>query len=276
MSRIPDHLGMATGRDFTGLPFRRIFLAVDGSKSSMDGADAALSIVRAMGSRVTIVHVTEPVEGRARSAMPTEGEKSAEAVISRVQAAFAREGVKARSDLVRNGRPHAVIVQLAKEGWCDLLVLGSSGDGGRDVYTIGSTAMSVAEKFRGPVLLVKRRSGFSKISLVVEVARGNPDIDFAIDLARALDGGLNFLVAGIGGEYADSVLRWAMQRACDAGVEPTGAVIEHDPETISEAAGKHGTETILVRRRRKLLSRIRGADDALRLAVECQCSVLLL
>jgi nucleotide-binding universal stress UspA family protein len=267
---------MATGRNGTGLPFRRIFLAVDGSKSSMNGVDVALSIVRAMGSRVTIVHVTEPVEGRVGGVIPTEAEKSAEAVVSRVQAKFAREGVKARSDLVRYGKPHAAIVQLAKEGWCDLLVLGSSGDEGRGVYSIGSTAIRVAEKFRGPVLLVKRRSGFSKISLVVEVARGSPDIDFGIDLARSLEGSLNFLVAGIGGEYGDSALRWAMQRACDAGVEPTGAVIEYDPVAISEAAGKHGTETILVRRRRNLLSRIRGVDDAFRIAFECPCSVLLL
>jgi nucleotide-binding universal stress UspA family protein len=267
---------MATGKGDSGLPFRRIFLAVDGSKSSMDGADLALSIVSALGSRVTIVHVTEPVEDRVGGIIPTEEEKSAEAVMSRVQAAFAREGVKARSDLVRYGKPHAAIVQLAKEGWCDLLVLGSSGDDGRGVYSVGSTAMRVVEKFRGPILLVKRRSGFSKLSLVVEVARGSPDIDFAIDLARTLGGCLNFLVAGIGGEYGDSVLRWAMQRACDAGVEPSGAVIEHDPVTISEAAGRYGTETIIVRRRRNLLSRIRGVDDAFRVAVECPCSVLLL
>jgi hypothetical protein len=136
--------------------------------------------------------------------------------------------------------------------------------------------MRVAEKFRGPVLLVKRRSGFSKLSLVVEVARESPYIDFAIDLARTLNGRLNFLVAGMGDEYGDSVLRWAMQRACDARVEPSGAVIEYDPSAISEAAGKHGTETILVRRRRSLLSRIRGVDDAFRIAVECPCSVLLL
>jgi nucleotide-binding universal stress UspA family protein len=267
---------MVMGKGDSGLPFRRIFLAVDGSKSSMDGVDLALSIVRSMGSRVTIVHVTEPVEDRVGGVIPTEEEKSAEAVVSRVQAEFAREGVKARSDLVRYGKPHSAIVQLAKEGWCDLLVLGSSGDEGRGVFSVGSTAMNVAEKFRGPVLLVKRRSGFSKLSLVVEVARGGPDIDFSIELARTLDGRLNFLVAGIGGEYGDSALRWAMQRACDAGVEPSGAVIDHDPDAISEAAGRHGTETIIVRRRRNLLSRIRGADDAFRLAVECPCSVLLL
>jgi hypothetical protein len=53
-------------------------------------------------------------------------------------------------------------------------------------------------------------------------------------------------------------------------------VIEHDPVAISEAAGRHGTETIIVRRHRNLLSRIRGMDDASRLAVECPCSVLLL
>ena len=73
---------MVTGKGDIALPFRRIFLAVDGSKSSMDGADRALVIVRTMGSRVTIVHVTEPVEDGIGDGIPTEEEKSAEAVVS--------------------------------------------------------------------------------------------------------------------------------------------------------------------------------------------------
>jgi universal stress protein A len=266
---------MGRGRG-KGLPFSRIFLAVDGSKPSWDGVEVALSLVKATGSRVTIVHVMPPGKGTSGGSLPTEEEKSAEAIVSRVQDAFAREGVKARTDLVKYGRPHTAIVQLAKEGWCDLLVMGASGDEGRGVYSVGSTAMRVAEDFRSPVILVKKRRGFSKLSLVVEEGRGGSDIDLAIDLARNLGGSLNFLVVGMGVERGDSLLRWAMQRACDAGVSPSGAVIENELPAISDETDRLGTSTLLIRRRRNLISRIRGGDGSLRLAVDCHCSVLLL
>jgi len=263
---------MGKARDLK-LPVGRVFLAVDGSRSSWRGVEITLSLVRAMGSRVTIVHVVPP--GRAGGSIPTEEEKSAESFVSGVRNALAREGVKARTELIRYGNPRAAIVKLARRGWCDLMVIGSGGDEGWDVYSVGETAMGVAVDFPGPVLLVKKRSGFSVVTLLVEEGGELADVDLAIGLAGSLGGRMNFLVAG-SGESGDGTLRWAMQRACDAGIVPAGAVVGGDPDGISRTAGRQGTTTMVVRRRRGLLSRIRGGDLAMEIACGCTCSVLLL
>ena len=154
------------------LPFRRVLLAVDGSRSSREGIEAALSLVRAMGSQITIVHVIPPSPGQVDVGIPTEAEKSAESIISRAQDAFAREGIKARTDLVKYGEPHSAIVQLAKEGWCDLLVIGSCGDEGWGVYPARPMARSMSglspsisnstDTTEKPDLLLTRRTGPGK------------------------------------------------------------------------------------------------------------------
>ena len=259
------------------LPFRRVLLAVDGSRASGEGVQVALSLVGAMGSQVTIVHVIPPSSRPTAGPMPTEEEKSAESIVSRAQDAFAREGIKARTDLVKYGEPHGAIVRLAREGWCDLLIIGGCGDEGWGVYSVGDTAMRVARAFPGPVLLVKRRSGFSVVSVLLEVDGRGADVDFAIALAGSMGGKLNIIVAGGNEASGDVALRWAMQRACDAGVIPSGAVVGKDPGEISEVAGRHGTATLIVKKPwRGMLSRVRGGDGAYRLAADCPCSVLLL
>jgi len=263
---------MGKARDLQ-LPVGRVFLAVDDSRSSWRGVEVTLALARSMGSRVTVVHVVPP--GQAGGSIPTEEEKSAESVVSGVRNALARDGVKARTELVRYGDPRAAVVQLARRGWCDLLVIGSSCDEGWDAYSVGETAMGIAVDFPGPVLLVKKRSGFSVVTLLVEEGGELGDVDLAIGLAGSLGGRMNFLVAG-SGESRDGTLRWAMQRACDAGVTPAGAVVEGDPGSICRTAGRQGTTTMVVRRRRGLLSRIRGGDPAMEIACDCTCSVLLL
>jgi hypothetical protein len=72
-------------------------------------------------------------------------------------------------------------------------------------------------------------------------------------------------------------LRWAMQRACDAGVIPSGAVIRHDRGAISDAADRQGATTLIVSKPGSgLLSRIREGDSTYGLAADLPCSVLLI
>ncbi|MGZ3496316.1 MAG: universal stress protein [Vulcanimicrobiaceae bacterium] len=140
--------------------FKRILVAVDGSKSAQTALEAAASLARESGAQLTICHV---VDGGKASAMSFGEPLLAGACYD----ALEQEGrgiLKDALDFARTIAP-AVNAHLAHgapiEEICsatlpdtDLIVMGTNGRGGLNKLIIGSVAEGVIRRANVPVLVI--------------------------------------------------------------------------------------------------------------------------
>jgi nucleotide-binding universal stress UspA family protein len=151
--------------------FTRVLVPVDGSDASGKALWTANEIAVRLGAELEFVHIipdvpltmADPVgvgglvydyEGWAE-ALEQEGER----VIANAKATATAQKVHA-SKLRASGRRIAeVIVQAARTGGADLIVMGTHGRGGFDRLLLGSVAEGVAHHADVPVLLVRSPDG---------------------------------------------------------------------------------------------------------------------
>jgi nucleotide-binding universal stress UspA family protein len=137
--------------------YPHILIATDGSKFAMTGLDHGLSLAKALGSKVTIVTVTEPwhvfeltSEIRQHPGRnPLEDFENAAAavamkILQTAAAAAKKAGVPAETVHVRDEHPAPGIVKVADENGCSL----------RRVV-LGSQAAEVVASSRIPVLIIR-------------------------------------------------------------------------------------------------------------------------
>jgi len=258
------------------LAFRKILVAIDQHSSSLQAADLAAALAREAKSQVTLVHVIPPSaevpEGTSgmdfsptqerNIAVPTPGgdaseteremsrdlDRRAEAIISDAKAIFDREGVEVRSDIVRYREPGRAILDLAEEGWYDLLVLGNGGDDHWELDTAGSVAHEVVKNAMTSVLLVKREAGFGSVSAYV-TKEDSPVMGPVMRISGVFDSQLDIIVGKDKEAEAEMLLRNLLQRAADAGLSPGGAIVkELDLESIEEAIGKNRSQLLILER----------------------------
>ena len=146
--------------------YRRILVAVDGSRASAKGLREAIRLARAEPARLVLVHVVDEylafaaMDGIAVAAgadlVPAllEGGKR---ILKKAQAVAAKQGVKAKAILQeRVGGPAADrIVREARRQRADLIVLGTHGRRGVRRLVLGSDAELVVRTASVPVLLVR-------------------------------------------------------------------------------------------------------------------------
>ena len=136
---------------------QRILVPIDGSQNSMRGLEKAISIAQPAGAIITGLHV---IHIPARSAIrftPQQRKKEiayTESIIGDAVERARRSGVgfKPRTE---TGDPGEKIVQVAKSGNYDLVVIGSRGRGAGKEMFLGSTSNHVLHKTNVPVLVVK-------------------------------------------------------------------------------------------------------------------------
>jgi nucleotide-binding universal stress UspA family protein len=147
------------------LPYRKILVPVDGSRTSLKGLKEAIRLAKAGGSRVVLLHVVD--EFIAFSGMEVAGNLVQE-MIEGLVAGGRRTLEKARRDAERLGvRAQTIlrervggsaayeIVRQAKKNRCDLIVLGTHGRRGVRRLALGSDAELVVRNATVPVLLVR-------------------------------------------------------------------------------------------------------------------------
>ena len=143
-----------------GIRMDRILLATDLGESSLPAVEYAHQMATRFNGAVTIVHV---MEWRSFGADFTVSafsgweqlKKSVEPRLWDMTERLKSEGVEAQY-LIKAGSPSDVILEVAREQACDMIVMGTHGRRGVSHFLIGSIAETVLRRAECPVLLVKR------------------------------------------------------------------------------------------------------------------------
>jgi nucleotide-binding universal stress UspA family protein len=147
------------------MAYKRILVPVDGSRTSMAGLKEAISLAKAQGAALQLVHVVDQhsvvMMGMEASIYMDEVLKDLSAVgrrvLTRAQALADKAGVKASGVLLETitGPAADSIIAQAKKGRADLIVIGTHGRRGVRRLVMGSDAEQVVRQSPVPVLLVR-------------------------------------------------------------------------------------------------------------------------
>jgi nucleotide-binding universal stress UspA family protein len=132
---------------------RRLLVCLDGSPLSQACLPHAVSLAKTFASAVTLVRVMQ--SGRdhagpsASDALDWEiARHEAQGYLAHLQRDVSEAVGRPVDVRLEQGRPAERIVELAREISADLILLGSRGDGGARVHTLGSTASQVLSAAR--------------------------------------------------------------------------------------------------------------------------------
>jgi nucleotide-binding universal stress UspA family protein len=146
--------------------FKHILLPTDGSKLAAKGVKAGVRLARALGARVTALHVTPPYVppfGDAVLYVPAvtarEHEKATGRTAKKILAAAAREarraGVRCATVSVTDPQPWGGILRVARSKKCDAIAIASHGRGGLGGLLLGSQTQRVLAHSKIPVLVAR-------------------------------------------------------------------------------------------------------------------------
>ncbi|MBE93675.1 universal stress protein [Marinobacter sp.] len=145
--------------------FKKILVAVDGSKSSFKAMDKAIELQKLMDTEIYLMCVYKHHSlfeaslsiGRPDSMdIPDKvlSEYAKEIVNHAKEQAKKKGAVKVRG-FVKAGRPSKIITKFAEDKDVDLIVVGSRGThGDKDGMLLGSVSHRVASRAKCPVLVV--------------------------------------------------------------------------------------------------------------------------
>ncbi|MFH0748559.1 MAG: universal stress protein [Candidatus Bathyarchaeota archaeon] len=150
--------------------FKKILVPIDGSDHARKALEYALDLAEKYQADLEMLNVVptvpiaplaylqDPMVVRAGWAVPYLGDlrSSNEKMLSETltNAKKTKPGLNISSKQVE-GRPSNKIVEAAKEGNFDLIVMGSRGLGGIEEFFLGSVSDRVADSAECPVMIVK-------------------------------------------------------------------------------------------------------------------------
>jgi nucleotide-binding universal stress UspA family protein len=142
--------------------FQRILVATDFSTASMPAFEQAVGLSKESGAELLIAHAFRdqgsPESGYARARdyeqwrndMKAAAERKLEPLVAQARAV----GVNARP-LALPGFPDEAIVEAASREGADLIVLGTHGRRGAELFFLGSVASRVVTAAKCPVMTVR-------------------------------------------------------------------------------------------------------------------------
>jgi nucleotide-binding universal stress UspA family protein len=148
--------------------YANILLSTDGSDVAGKGVRHGLALAKALNAKVTVITVTEPLplhygSGHDTGWIPTQQEfdhfdaackERASEVLDEVRGMADTIGISAELLHVPNAHPATAIVETAKSGGCDLIVMASHGRRGIRKLFLGSQTSEVLVNGSVPVLVV--------------------------------------------------------------------------------------------------------------------------
>ncbi|MGG6460758.1 MAG: universal stress protein [Candidatus Eiseniibacteriota bacterium] len=143
----------------------RILVGIDGSKSSNDAANYAISIARRFGSQVTLLHVVPPfskighssgISGLVPPRFFTQAKEEAEMWFVEIRKRAVELQKPVLSKIISTASsPGLEIAKFGEREKVDLIVVGTKGKTGLKRALLGSTAGDVVKYSSSPVLVVK-------------------------------------------------------------------------------------------------------------------------
>ena len=151
---------------------KKILVALDGSEPADKALDFALDLAGKYSANITLLSVVQPIIV-SLAHYPTTGmhapippaamdtySKELEASHKKVLSEALKKANKIKLTLnvstkLMEGRPSDKIIETAKEGNFDIIVMGSRGLGGIKEFFLGSVSDRVADEATCPVLIVK-------------------------------------------------------------------------------------------------------------------------
>ena len=143
--------------------YQRILLPTDGSVITDKAMTSALALAKLAGAALQVLAVKDPFPYSAMSEMqpiaPQEffdaQERVARERVQKVVDAAAAAGVPCQAYTVEASHPWQAIVEQAKAGACDLIVMASHGRRGISALLLGSETQKVLTHASLPVLVVR-------------------------------------------------------------------------------------------------------------------------
>lgn len=144
--------------------YENILIAVDGSDISVRAEEQGFALAKALGSQVTLVHVTEPwptaVSGEWALAMPLKEYRevataNAGTVLTAAAERARRYGLACKTVHISDRYAAEGIIEHAKATPCDVIVMGSHGRRGLSKLLLGSEATRVLTGASVPVLICR-------------------------------------------------------------------------------------------------------------------------
>ena len=136
---------------------KNILIPVDLSEASDPAAERAKSLAELSGAKITLLHVVDYLPPQFIAAQLPEGYSTEKALMDRAATQMEEwaeaTGLGDCAKMVRMGSAKRIIVEVAKENECDLIVMSSHGDRGI-ARIIGSTARGVLHDAACDVLVV--------------------------------------------------------------------------------------------------------------------------
>lgn len=147
--------------------YKHILIATDGSELADKGVEQGFALAHALGARVTVLSVTEPMEERVRRAAVLAGVEDPagrydQSIASEMTTRFAaisqraaEKGVTVNLTHEIDTQPAEAIVRMADREKCDLIVMSSHGRRGVRRFVLGSQTAEVVTHTTIPVLVIR-------------------------------------------------------------------------------------------------------------------------
>ncbi|MBZ2208338.1 universal stress protein [Massilia soli] len=144
--------------------YKHILLPTDGSAGSDAAIQAGVSLAKALGARVTGLHVVPPFHTftyrpdmieDTEEQYEKESEEQARKVLLTVEKLAQECGVPCDSVVVRSDDVHDAIIATARERQCDLIAMASHGRRGVRALLLGSETQKVLTHSLVPVLVYR-------------------------------------------------------------------------------------------------------------------------
>ncbi|MEB3264409.1 MAG: universal stress protein [Synechococcus sp.] len=148
------------------MAYAHLLVPTDGSEASAKAVDQAAALAKALGSRLTLLHVRENVAlslvGMGEMVEPTTIEALLQAareesnrVLAEARAVVEAAGVAVNTESAAGDGVHSAILEAAQRLGCDLIVMGSHGRRGLVGLLLGSETQRVLVQASCPVLVVR-------------------------------------------------------------------------------------------------------------------------
>jgi len=148
--------------------YKHILLAHDGSELSSAALKQAIQVAKALGAKLTAIHVVQPFHLSFRTlSTPSsvrdkiEGDHDVEALdaarkmLAAAQAEAKAQGVDCATVAILGDHPYQGIIDQATTSGCDVIMMASHGRRGLEGLLLGSETAKVLTHSRIPVLVVR-------------------------------------------------------------------------------------------------------------------------